>query len=32
MGYKKDFKAPTEADYIDWDDVPVTDKNGIEWG
>ena len=33
---KKDFKVPTEADYIDWDDVPVIDKpvidrNGIEW-
>ena len=28
---KKDFKVPTEADYIDWDDIPVTDKNGIEW-
>ena len=29
---KKDFKLPTLDDYIDWDDVPVQDKNGIEWG
>ena len=29
---KKDFKVPTIEDCIDWDDVPVTDKNGIEWG
>ena len=28
---KKNFKVPTLEDCIDWDDVPVTDKDGIEW-
>ena len=28
---KKDFKLPTLADYIDWDDAVTIDMEGIEW-
>tara|TARA_Y100000758_G_scaffold303003_1_gene272566 strand:+ start:1432 stop:3489 length:2058 start_codon:yes stop_codon:yes gene_type:complete len=28
---KSDFKVTTMDDYIDWDDVPFTDKDGIDW-
>ena len=28
---KKDFVATTLADYIDWDDVPSMDEDGIDW-
>ena len=28
---KKDFKLPTLDDYIDWDTVPITDSNDIDW-
>ena len=28
---KANFKPTTLDDYIDWDDVPITDKDGIDW-
>jgi len=28
---KTDYKVMSMDDYIDWDDVPFTDKAGIDW-
>ena len=29
---KKELKILTLEDFVDWDDAPVTDSNGVSWG
>ena len=29
---KKELKILTLEDFVDWDDAPVTDSDGVSWG